>query len=119
MSRAFPAVLLATAGAFATAADAAPVRVMSFNVRYGTAADGENHWDKRKAALAATVAKFDSDLLGTQETLAFQRDHLAGGVRIDWIAASRDWKVTSAAIDRTTTDGRPPSDHFPVTAVLE
>jgi endonuclease/exonuclease/phosphatase family metal-dependent hydrolase len=54
-----------------------PVRVMSFNVRYGTARDGENHWDKRKAFLAETVKKFDPDLLGTQETLGFQRDYLA------------------------------------------
>lgn len=54
-----------------------PVRVMSFNIRYGTAADGENHWDKRKAFLADTIKKYDPDLLGTQETLAMQRDYLA------------------------------------------
>jgi endonuclease/exonuclease/phosphatase family metal-dependent hydrolase len=53
------------------------IRVMSFNIRYGTAADGENHWDRRKEFLAETVAAFDPDLLGTQETLAFQRDYLA------------------------------------------
>src|SRR5262245_28795329 len=55
-----------------------PVKVMSFNIRYGTAKDGENHWDKRKAFLAATIKAFAPDLLGTQETLAFQRDYLAG-----------------------------------------
>jgi endonuclease/exonuclease/phosphatase family metal-dependent hydrolase len=54
----------------------APVAVMSFNIRYGTAADGENHWNKRKEFLAETIAAFDPDLLGTQETLAFQRDFL-------------------------------------------
>ncbi len=53
------------------------IRVMSFNIRYGTAADGENHWDRRKEFLAETIAAFDPDLLGTQETLAFQRDYLA------------------------------------------
>jgi endonuclease/exonuclease/phosphatase family metal-dependent hydrolase len=57
--------------------DAMPVRVMSFNIRYGTAADGDNHWDKRKDFLAATITEFDPDLLGTQETLASQRDFLA------------------------------------------
>lgn len=56
---------------------AAEVKVMSFNVRYGTAKDGENHWDKRKDFLADTVKAFDPDLLGTQETLGFQRDFLA------------------------------------------
>jgi endonuclease/exonuclease/phosphatase family metal-dependent hydrolase len=60
-------------------ADDAPadVKVMSFNVRYGTAKDGANHWDARKAFLAETVRAFGPDLLGTQETLAFQRDYLA------------------------------------------
>lgn len=54
-----------------------PIRVMSFNIRYGTANDGENHWDKRKEFLTETIKKFAPDLLGTQETLGFQRDYLA------------------------------------------
>jgi endonuclease/exonuclease/phosphatase family metal-dependent hydrolase len=55
----------------------ADIRVMTFNIRYGTANDGENHWDKRKEFLVETIKAFDPDLLGTQETLAFQRDFLA------------------------------------------
>lgn len=58
-------------------ASAADLRVMSFNIRYGTANDGQNHWDKRKEFLVETVQKFDPDLLGTQETLGAQRDYLA------------------------------------------
>src|SRR5262245_47041852 len=54
-----------------------PLRVMTFNIRYGTANDGENHWDKRKEFLIDTIKAFDPDLLGTQETLGFQRDYLA------------------------------------------
>jgi endonuclease/exonuclease/phosphatase family metal-dependent hydrolase len=54
------------------------VRVMSYNIRYGTAQDRENHWDKRKDFLVETIQAFDPDLLGTQETLGFQRDYLAG-----------------------------------------
>lgn len=53
------------------------VRVMSFNIRYGTARDGDNHWDRRKDFLVETIRAFDPDLLGTQETLAFQRDFIA------------------------------------------
>jgi acetyl esterase/lipase/endonuclease/exonuclease/phosphatase family metal-dependent hydrolase len=53
------------------------VRVMSFNIRYGTADDGENRWERRKEFLAETIAAFHPDLLGTQETLGFQRDYLA------------------------------------------
>jgi endonuclease/exonuclease/phosphatase family metal-dependent hydrolase len=52
------------------------IRVMSFNIRYGTAGDGENRWDNRKVFLVETIRSFDPDLLGTQETLKFQRDYL-------------------------------------------
>ena len=58
-------------------AESPAVRVMSFNIRYGTAKDGENHWDRRKMFLVETIRHFDPDLLGTQETLDFQRDFLA------------------------------------------
>ena len=40
------------------------------------------------------------------------------GPRIDWIGVSEDWKVLAAAIDRSARDGRTPSDHFAVTAVV-
>lgn len=55
----------------------AELRVMSFNIRYGTAKDGPNHWDQRRDFLVETVKAFGPDLLGTQETLGFQRDFLA------------------------------------------
>jgi endonuclease/exonuclease/phosphatase family metal-dependent hydrolase len=71
------AVLFSTATSLAIAKDAASLRVMTFNIRYGTASDGENHWDKRKEFLLESIKRFDPDLLGTQETLGFQRDYLA------------------------------------------
>lgn len=68
-----------------------PIRVMSFNIRYGTAADGPNHWDRRKEFLAETIRAFDPDLLGTQETLAFQRNYLAERIEgYEGFAAGRD-----------------------------
>ena len=71
-------LILATwAVLLSSSAFAEDLRVMSFNIRYGTANDGENHWDKRKDFLVETVQKFNPDLLGTQETLGFQRDYLA------------------------------------------
>ncbi len=57
-------------------AEEKPLRVMSYNIRYGTAKDGINEWGKRKEFLADTIKAFDPDLLGTQETLADQRDDL-------------------------------------------
>ncbi len=52
------------------------LRVMTFNIRYGTANDRENSWDQRKELLADVVHEFNPDLLGTQEVLAAQADFL-------------------------------------------
>lgn len=52
------------------------LRVMSFNIRYGSADDGPDHWDVRRDTVVATIADFAPDLLGTQETLQFQADYL-------------------------------------------
>lgn len=52
------------------------LRVMSYNIRYGTAKDGDNHWDQRKQNLVTTITDFAPDLLGTQETLEFQADYI-------------------------------------------
>ena len=61
-----------------TADDGPTLRVMSFNIRYGTADDGPNHWDHRQELVVETIRTFAPDLLGTQEVLGFQRDYLAG-----------------------------------------
>jgi endonuclease/exonuclease/phosphatase family metal-dependent hydrolase len=75
----------------APAQSPAPVRVMSSNVRYATAPDGDHHWDKRKQFLADTITAFDPDLLGTQETQAIQRDFLAEQLKgYEAFAAGRD-----------------------------
>lgn len=82
--RIFLAALAAMgAASFPTAAADGPageVKVMSYNVRYGTAGDGANHWEKRKDFLAETIRTANPDLLGTQETLDFQRDYLAAAL---------------------------------------
>jgi len=56
---------------------ATPVRVMSFNIRYGTANDGENSWPSRRELVLETVARFRPDLLGVQEALPFQASYVA------------------------------------------
>lgn len=55
---------------------AAPIKVMSFNIRYGAARDGENHWKNRSYLVAETIKMFDPDLLGAQEVLKFQATFL-------------------------------------------
>ncbi|NRA97246.1 MAG: endonuclease/exonuclease/phosphatase family protein [Planctomycetes bacterium] len=59
------------------AADARHLRVMSFNIRYGTARDGDNAWPRRRELVLATIRRFDPDILGTQETLPRQRAWLS------------------------------------------
>ena len=43
------------------------IKVMSFNIRYGLADDGENHWNKRRSLALARIRAFKPDLLGLQE----------------------------------------------------
>jgi endonuclease/exonuclease/phosphatase family metal-dependent hydrolase len=54
-----------------------PIRVMTFNIRYGTADDGENSWPLRKALLREVIQTCDPDLLGMQEALRDQLDELS------------------------------------------
>ncbi len=51
------------------AAGAATLKVMTFNIRYGTAKDGENHWDLRKAFLVDVIRAEAPDVMGVQEAL--------------------------------------------------
>lgn len=55
-----------------TAAPRAPLNVMSFNIRYGTAKDGENAWPARRQMLFDVLRREDADLIGLQEALDFQ-----------------------------------------------
>ena len=45
---------------------------MSFNIRVGTAADGEDAWDKRKGLVYQVFKDQDADFIGVQEALTFQ-----------------------------------------------
>jgi endonuclease/exonuclease/phosphatase family metal-dependent hydrolase len=50
--------------------------VMSFNIRYGTAKDGENAWPNRRELVYDVIRKHDPDVLGLQEALRFQLDEI-------------------------------------------
>jgi endonuclease/exonuclease/phosphatase family metal-dependent hydrolase len=57
-----------------------PIAVMSFNIRYGTANDGENHWTNRRDMLFKLLRTEDLDLIGLQEALRFQIDEILAAV---------------------------------------
>ena len=55
---------------------AAPLTVMSFNIRYGTASDGDNHWLKRRDQLFALLREQQADVIGLQEALHSQIEEI-------------------------------------------
>lgn len=54
--------------------------VVSFNIRYGTAADGENGWEHRREMVTGVLARLDADIVGLQEALRFQLDEIEQAV---------------------------------------
>ena len=68
-----------TALTISVSSDAADesVSVMSFNIRYGTAKDGENAWPHRRAFVVETIQQRKPDLLGLQEAIDLQVEYLA------------------------------------------
>ena len=61
-------------------AESLEIRVMTFNVRYGTADDGPDHWDKRKDLVFETLRQSGADMIGLQEALRFQLDQIEQAV---------------------------------------
>ncbi|HUU82507.1 MAG TPA: endonuclease/exonuclease/phosphatase family protein [Phycisphaerae bacterium] len=72
-------------------ADGLELRVMTFNIRYGAADDGENHWDKRRDLVFAVFADHRPDVAGLQEALVWQIDQIrAARPRYGSIGVGRD-----------------------------
>ena len=71
-------ILLSSGGLIVPHANASEsdLRVMSFNIRNGTANDGANHWDLRKEFLYDVIRDEAPDVLGLQEAVRFQLDAL-------------------------------------------
>lgn len=53
-----------------------PLTVMSFNIRYGTANDGENSWPNRDHLVMQVFEDRQASIVGVQEALAFQLDEI-------------------------------------------
>ena len=65
--RASGAEAVAQAAQSPVASSAGALKVMTFNIRYGTAKDGEDHWDKRKDFLVDVIRAEAPHVLGVQE----------------------------------------------------
>ena len=69
---------------------AAPLSVMSYNVRYGTADDGLDRWEVRRPRTLALLKTHRPDLLGVQEALDFQVDEIAEASGLVPVGVGRD-----------------------------
>lgn len=52
------------------------VVAMSYNIRYGTARDGDNAWPNRRELCLSVLRDRGADIIGLQEALAFQLDEV-------------------------------------------
>ncbi|NLX21796.1 MAG: endonuclease/exonuclease/phosphatase family protein [Phycisphaerae bacterium] len=92
--------LIVTAGILAGCSAAGPadraerktdLRVMTFNIRYGAAKDGENDWQHRREMVFQVLRDHRPDVVGLQEALRFQIDEmLAAAPGYGEIAVGRD-----------------------------
>ena len=65
--------------------------VMTFNIRYGTAEDGDNRWERRRDLLFEVIRSENADILGLQEALRFQIDEiLAAAPDYAFVGVGRD-----------------------------
>lgn len=66
------------------------LRVMTFNVRLPTAADGPDRWERRRSLMARTIREQQPDVIGTQELFARQGDYLVAVMpEYAWFGRSR------------------------------
>jgi endonuclease/exonuclease/phosphatase family metal-dependent hydrolase len=70
---------------------AAPLRVMTFNIRFDNPRDGANAWPLRKDKVASMVRLYAADIVGMQEALRNQIDELAKSLTThNWVGVGRN-----------------------------
>jgi len=79
-----PAVAQAAAGA------QDELRVVTFNIRYGTAPDGDNAWPNRRGLVVEVIRDLHAAVLGVQEALGFQLDEISEALSLEVVGVGRD-----------------------------
>lgn len=79
-----------------------PLRLMTFNIRYATADDGENRWERRRAHVIELIRSRRPDIVGLQEVLHSQFQELC--------AALPEFAATGVGRD----DGRTGGEYAPI-----
>ncbi|MCW5775437.1 MAG: endonuclease/exonuclease/phosphatase family protein [Phycisphaeraceae bacterium] len=87
-------VILIAFGVVVSAAAGQPameLALLTFNIRYGTAPDGANAWANRADFVAEVIREAGADVVGLQEALRGQLDHLAAALpRYAEVGVGRD-----------------------------
>jgi endonuclease/exonuclease/phosphatase family metal-dependent hydrolase len=85
-------IVMLAAGAIGGCAKDVPLRVMTFNIRTATEADGPHQWEHRRDAVAAMLTDRRPDVLGVQEARKSQIDDLVARLGEDyaWVGEGRD-----------------------------
>lgn len=66
-------------------------RVMSFNIRYGTADDKENAWNLRRELVFDIINEYQPQIVGLQEALVFQLEEIVKNLpEYSYIGTGRD-----------------------------
>lgn len=82
-----------------------PLTILSFNIRYGTARDGDHAWPNRRELVAGVIRDHAPHLVGVQEALRFQLDELAGGLpRYRELGVGRDDGATAGEYSAILVD---------------
>lgn len=69
----------------------AQVDVMTYNIKFATENDGENSWSKRKEHLTNQIKFYHPDIMGVQEALHGQLEHIKENVEdYHYVGAGRD-----------------------------
>ncbi|OHB54431.1 MAG: hypothetical protein A2173_06745 [Planctomycetes bacterium RBG_13_44_8b] len=74
-----------------SAKDQPELKVFSFNIRYGTADDGESSWQHRKQIVFDLLRNHHPDVVGLQEALHFQINEICNELpQYSYLGAGRD-----------------------------
>lgn len=69
----------------------APIRAMTFNIRFDNPNDGPNAWPHRKDFVASTIRFHQTDIVGTQEGMHHQLVDLDNLLQeFEWVGIGRD-----------------------------
>ena len=83
------------------------LKVMSFNIRYGTADDGENSWPLRNDAVIEFLGTSGYDIIGLQEVLFEQLQEIHRALpHFHWVGVGRDDGETQGEYSAILFDSR-------------